>query len=107
MTTQLNKWRKKQKEHYLSLTAVADGFAVGFGFWTFMAILMEEGALDIGLLAMALATSLFIGQTLKDKAHSFFPSDTPEMFMPKVFDFIEALRYSKSEGNSSERRKDK
>jgi hypothetical protein len=106
MTTQLNKWRKKQKEHYLNLTAIADGFALGFGFWAFMAVLMEESLLDIGLLTMALATALLTGQTLKDKAHSFFPSDTPEMFIPKVFDFIEALRYSKSEGNSSERRKE-
>jgi hypothetical protein len=107
MTTQLYKWRKKQKEHYQSLTVIADGFALGFGFWAFMAILMEEGVLDIGLLTLALATSLLIGQTLEDKANSFFPSDTPKMFIPKVIDFIEALRYSKSEGNSSERRKDK
>jgi hypothetical protein len=114
MTIQLSKkqreisWRKKQKAHYENLVVVFDGIALAFGFWVVMALIKGDTSLiDLGVMSMALATALFTGQTLNDKAHSFFPSDTPKMFMPKVIDFIEALRYSKSEGNSSERRKDK
>jgi hypothetical protein len=105
MTTELNKWRGKQKDHYERLAVIADGFALVFGLWAFMAILMEEGLLVLGVLTMALATALLTGQTLNDMANSFFAKDTPKRFMPKVIDFIEALRYSKSEGISSERRK--
>jgi hypothetical protein len=100
------KWRKQQKNNYEHFTVIADGVAIGFAFWIFMAILMEESLIDIGALLMALATALFTGQVLSDKANSFFLSDTKKMFIPKMLDFIERLRYSKSEGISSERRKE-
>ena len=99
------KWRRKQKAHYENLLGLLDGVSVALGFWLVMALIKGDTSLiTLGVISMALATSLFYGQTLDDKANSFFPSDTPKMFMPKVFDFIEQLRYSKSEGKSSERR---
>jgi hypothetical protein len=99
------KWRKKQKAHYENLVVLLDGFAVALGFLFVMALIKGDTSLiTLGFISLALATASLWGQTLNDKAHSFFYSDTPKMFMPKVFDFLEKLRYSKSEGNSSERR---
>jgi hypothetical protein len=100
------KWRKKQKAHYENLVVLADGFALAFGFWLTMAIVKAEDLIVLGFISMALATALLTGQTLNDKAHSFFISDTQKMFMPKVLDFIEQLKYSRSEGKSPERRKE-
>jgi hypothetical protein len=101
------KWRKKQKAHYENLVVLLDGVAVALGFLLVMALVKGDSSLiTLGFISLALATVSLWGQTLNDKAHSFFISDTPKMFMPKVLDFIEKLRYSKSEGNSSERRKE-
>ena len=101
------KWRRKQKAHYENLVVLFDGIAIAFGFWLVMALVKgDTDLITLGFICMGLSTALLWGQSLNDKAHSFFYSDTPKMFIPKVLDFIEALRYSKSEGNSSERRKE-
>ena len=99
------KWRRKQKAHYENLVVLLDGVAVAFGFLFVMALIKGDSSLiTLGFISLALATASLWGQTLNDKANSFFISDTPKMFMPKVFDFVKQLRYSKSEGKSSERR---
>jgi hypothetical protein len=99
--------RRKQKANYENLATIFDGVALVVGFWFFMALVKGEEFLLLGFLLLALATALLSAQTTKDMANSLFASDTPKMFIPKVFDFIESLRYPKSEGISSERRKQK
>jgi hypothetical protein len=98
------KWRKAQKHRYEHFVVVADGFALGFGFWLFMAVIMEESLIDIGILTMALATALFTGQTLNDTAHSFFVSDKPKRIIPNVLDFLSKDRYLRSVGKNPERK---
>jgi hypothetical protein len=98
-------WLRKKKNHYETFTVLLDGLTLAIGFWFLMALVKEEEALLLGFLLLALATTALWAQTTKDIANSFFATDTPKMVMPKVIDFIEALRYSKSEGISSERRK--
>lgn len=96
------RWRKAQKNNYKHLVVVADGFALGFGFWLFMSLVMERGLIEIGLLTLALATSLFTGQTLKETANSFFVSDRPKKVLTNTLDLLFEKRYLRSVGRNPE-----
>jgi hypothetical protein len=118
MTTQLSKyearkqrgvaeynWRRKQKFHYESLVVISDGFAIAFGFWLVMALIKGDSSfITLGVISMALATSLFIGQTLSETANSFFVSDKSKRFMTNVLDFLSKNQYLRSVGSNPERK---